>query len=123
MAQSVGQIGLDLVVNKNQFEKQMSGITNLAKKAGVALASAFAVKKLVDFGKSCIELGSDLAEVQNVVDVTFPSMTAQVDSFAKNAAASFGLSETMAKGLPVHSGLWPRHLAFPRSRPMTWGLL
>ena len=97
MAQSVGQIGLDLVVNKNQFEKQMSGITNLAKKAGVALASAFAVKKLVDFGKSCIELGSDLAEVQNVVDVTFPSMTAQVDSFAKNAAASFGLSETMAK--------------------------
>ncbi|MCA5962358.1 hypothetical protein LC724_20940 [Blautia sp. RD014234] len=58
MAQSVGQIGLDLVVNKNQFEKQMSGITNLAKKAGVALASAFAVKKLVDFGKQCIELGS-----------------------------------------------------------------
>ncbi|MCB6785352.1 hypothetical protein LI156_25020 [Blautia producta] len=97
MAQSVGQIGLDLVVNKNQFEKQMSGITNLAKKAGVALASAFAVKKLVDFGKSCIELGSDLAEVQNVVDVTFPSMSKQVDSFAKNAASSFGLSETMAK--------------------------
>ena len=51
MAQSVGQIGLDLVVNQNQFKKQMSGITGLAKKAGVALASAFAVKKLVDFGK------------------------------------------------------------------------
>lgn len=97
MAQSVGQIGLDLVVNRNQFDKQMSGITNLAKKAGVALASAFAVKKLVGFGKQCIELGSDLAEVQNVVDVTFPSMSKQVDSFAKNAASSFGLSETMAK--------------------------
>lgn len=27
MAQSVGQIGLDLVVNKNQFEKQMSGLS------------------------------------------------------------------------------------------------
>ncbi|QBE98897.1 hypothetical protein PMF13cell1_04466 [Blautia producta] len=97
MAQSVGQIGLDLVVNQNQFKKQMSGITNLAKKAGAALAAAFAVKKLVDFGKQCIELGSDLAEAQNVVDVTFPRMSAQVDSFAKNAAASFGLSETMAK--------------------------
>ncbi len=38
---------------------------------GKALAGAFAVKKLVDFGKECLDLGSDLAEVQNVVDVTF----------------------------------------------------
>lgn len=94
---SAGQIGLDLVVNQNQFKKQMSGIQSLAKKAGAALAGAFAVKKIVDFGKSCVELGSDLAEVQNVVDVTFPSMTEQVDKFAKSAAMSFGLSETMAK--------------------------
>ena len=94
---SVGQIGLDLVVNKSDFEKQMSGIQNLAAKAGKALAAAFAVKKLVDFGKSCIELGSDLSEVQNVVDVTFPHMSKQIDQFAKNAATQFGLSETMSK--------------------------
>ena len=94
---SIGEIGLDLVVNQNQFNKQMSGITRLAKKVGIALAAAFGVKKLVDFGKSCIELGSDLQEVQNVVDVTFPHMTAQVDKFAKSAAGSFGLSEAMAK--------------------------
>lgn len=96
-ATSVGQIGLDLVVNQNQFKKQMSGITSLAKKAGAALAAAFAVKKVVDFGKQCLELGSDLQEVQNVVDVTFPHMSDQVDRFAKSAAQSFGLSETMAK--------------------------
>lgn len=96
-ATSVGKIGLDLVVNQNQFNRQMSGITRLAKKAGIALAAAFGVKKLADFGKSCIELGSDLQEVQNIVDVTFPHMTAQVDKFAKSAAGSFGLSETMAK--------------------------
>lgn len=96
-ATSVGQIGLDLVVNKNQFESQMAGITGMAKKAGAALAAAFGVKKLADFGKQCLELGSDLAEVQNVVDVTFPKMTAQVDEFARSAAQSFGLSETMAK--------------------------
>lgn len=29
---SVGQIALDLVVNKNDFEKQMTGIRGLAKK-------------------------------------------------------------------------------------------
>ena len=94
---SVGQIGLDLVVNKNDFEKQMTGIQGLAKKAGAALAGAFAIKKLVDFGKSCIELGSDLSEVQNVVDVTFPHMSGQINQFAQNAAKQFGLSETMAK--------------------------
>ncbi len=96
-ADSVGQIGLDLVVNKNEFDSQMLGIQNLAKKAGKALAAAFAVKKVFDFGKSCIELGSDLAEVQNVVDVTFSQMSKQVDKFAQNAATQFGLSETMAK--------------------------
>jgi phage-related protein len=97
VADSVGQIGLDLVVNQNQFKQQMAGIQGLAKKAGAALAAAFAVKKIIDFGAKCIELGSDLSEVQNVVDVTFPRMSKQVDDFANNAITSFGLSETMAK--------------------------
>lgn len=97
MAESVGAIGLDLVLNQNQFKSQMKGITSLAKKAGATLAGAFAVKKIVDFGEQCIELGSDLAEVQNVVDVAFPKMNETINNFAKNAAAKFGLSETMAK--------------------------
>lgn len=97
MATSIGQIGLDLVVNEGSFRTQMSGIQNLAKKAGAALAGAFAVKKIADFGKSCLDLGSDLAEVQNVVDITFPNMSAQVDKFAQSALKASGLSETMAK--------------------------
>lgn len=96
-ATSVGQIGLDLVLNSNAFRKQVGGIENLAKKAGAAIAGAFAVKKILDFGASCIQLGSDLSEVQNVVDVTFPRMSSRVDEFARSAAQSFGLSETMAK--------------------------
>ena len=122
MAQSVGQIGLDLVVNQNQFKKQMSGITNLAKKAGVALASAFAVKKLVDFGKSCIELGSDLAEVQNVVDVTFPHMSAQVDKFAQSAAAVLDCQRQWRSSLLVHSARWLKLLDFRSSKPTIWVL-
>lgn len=109
---SVGQIGLDLVVNQNKFNKQMSGITNLAKKAGAVLAGAFAVKKIADFGKSCLDLGSDLAEVQNVVDVTFPSMTARVDEFAKSAITSFGLSETMAKRYSAMFGTMAKQFGF-----------
>lgn len=97
MATSIGQIGLDLVVNEGSFRTQMSGIQSLAKKAGAALAGAFAVKKIVDFGKSCLDLGSNLTEVQNVVDVTFPNMSAQVNKFAQSALKASGLSETMAK--------------------------
>lgn len=97
MADKVGEIALDLVVNQKQFHRQMQGISSLAKKTGAVLAAAFSVKKIVEFGKSCTKLGSDLQEAQNVVDVTFPHMTAQVDKFAKSAAAGFGLSETMAK--------------------------
>lgn len=96
-AGSVGQIGLDLVVNKKGFDRQMAGVMGTAKKAAVALAAVFTVKKVVDFGASCVKLGSDLAEVQNVVDVVFPEMSKQVDTFAQNAIKAFGLSETMAK--------------------------
>lgn len=96
-AESVGQIGLDLVLNRNGFDKQMKGITGLAKKAAGTLAGVFAIRGLVNFGKQCLELGSNLSEVQNVVDVTFRTMSKQVDDFAKSAAMSFGLSETMAK--------------------------
>lgn len=111
-ADSVGQIGLDLVVNQGQFKQQMAGIQGMAKKAGLALAAAFSVKKLVDFSAQCIELGSDLQEVQNVVDVTFPQMSKQVDNFAKNAAASFGLSETMAKKFAGTSGAMAKAFGF-----------
>lgn len=96
-ADSAGQIGLDLVINQQQFNKQLGGIQNLAKKTGKMLAGAFAVKGLTSFAKDCIELGSNLTEVQNVVDVVFPTMNKKVNEFAQNAESTFGLSETMAK--------------------------
>lgn len=74
----------------------MGGIAGaLTQKAMDLLADAG--RALVEFGKESIELGSDLQEVQNVVDVTFTNMSDKVDEFAKNAAQSAGLSETMAK--------------------------
>lgn len=94
---SVGEIGLDLVINSKAFEGMLPSIARLAGKAGAMMAAAFSVKEIVSFGKECVELGSDLQEVQNVVDVTFTSMSKKVDEFAQSAAGNFGLSETMAK--------------------------
>ena len=81
----------------NTMQKQIGGLTGAIGKLGLAISAAFAVGKFIKFGKEAIELGSDLQEVQNVVDVTFTTMSDKVDKFAKNAAETAGLSETMAK--------------------------
>lgn len=131
---SVGQIALDLTLNKQGYEsglsdalgtaksagnslarifqssgravsnsmtKAISGVTNqiagMARKTVGLLAAAFSTREIVNFSKACIELGSDLEEVQNVVDVTFGSSAKTIDEFAKGAAESFGLSELAAK--------------------------
>ena len=88
----------------------------MAKKVGATLASAFAIKKTFDFGKQCMELGSDLAEVQNVVDVAFPKMSGTIDKFAKNAASQFGLSETMAKRYAGTFGSMSKAFGFSEKR-------
>ena len=72
-------------------------MSNSLAKIGKMVVAAFSVRAIARFGKECVDLGSNLAEVQNVVDVTFGTMSGKVDQFAKSAAANFGLSETMAK--------------------------
>ena len=106
---SVGAIGLDLKINGRDLRKQIkaeskaasssmeSAFSSSFKKIGAMAAAAFSVQAVGKFVGSCLELGSNLSEVQNVVDTAFPEMSAQVDAFAKNAMESFGLSETVAK--------------------------
>lgn len=94
---SIGDIFLDLKVNSQGFNKQLKGIKGVALKAAMAIGAAFSIKALANFGKQCIDLGSDLQEVQNVVDVTFGRMSEKVNKFAQEAAKTSGLSETMAK--------------------------
>ena len=79
------------------IRQSFNGLGSVVKKLGVLIGGAFAIGKLAQFGKECIELGSNLAEVQNVVDVTFTTMSDKVNEFVKNAMTSAGLSETMAK--------------------------
>lgn len=89
--------GKEIEAASKRMADKIDGIGRTAKKVGGIIAAAFAIGKLVQFGKECLELGSDLEEVQNVVDVTFTSMSEKVNEFAKNAATTAGLSETMAK--------------------------
>ena len=79
------------------IKKSFNGLGSVVKKVGLLIGGVFAARKLVEFGKECLDLGSDLAEVQNVVDVTFTTLSDKVNDFAKAAMSSAGLSETMAK--------------------------
>lgn len=105
---TVGTIGLNMVLNSAGFRRSLQNVQSQAntasqkmaasfKKIGAVIATAFSAKMIASFGKSCMDLGSDLAEVQNVVDVTFSSMSDSVNKWSQNAAKSYGLSETMAK--------------------------
>ena len=106
MSTNVGAVDFELLLNSNPFNKgiqtagntiQKSGIEGMLGKIGKAALAAFSVKAVVDFTKSCLELGSNLAEVQNVVDVTFGNLNSEVDEFAKNAIDQFGLGQTVTK--------------------------
>ena len=81
----------------NKLLKSNNMLQNSFRKLGQTIIACFSIKAITEFTKSCIELGSDLEEVQNVVDVTFGEMSADIDKFAKEAIYTAGLSETVAK--------------------------
>lgn len=91
---NAGDIGLNLLFNREGFNNQ---IRNLASSLSSALGIGLSTVALVNFTKSSLELGSDLAEVQNVVDVTFGNMAEDINEFASTAITQLGLSETSAK--------------------------
>lgn len=120
MGDSVGHIDLGLSVDRKHFNKQLNGIAGNAEKMvnssfkgiGKTIAAALSVGAVVTFTKSCLDLGSNLSEVQNVVDVTFGSMNQKVNDFAKNAITNFGLSETVSKKMMGTYGAMSKAFGF-----------
>lgn len=75
----------------------LGGLKSVVGKLAGAVAAAFAVQKVVQFGAACIELGSNVAEVQNVVDTAFGDMAWKMEQFADSSITSYGMSELAAK--------------------------
>lgn len=92
-----GSIRINTKIDTKDGEKKVSSLGDKFKSLGKIVAAAFAITKLVQFGKQAISLSSDLAEVQNVVNVSFGSMADKANDFAKSALKNFGLSELSAK--------------------------
>lgn len=75
------------------------GVNSLSLSLGNLLKTAIGFNigyGLLNFGKSMFTLGSDVTEVENVVDVAFGGMAQSAYDFAKTAQEQFGLSELSA---------------------------
>ena len=100
-----GKVTIDTTLDNSGLEKGLKnikgnisdGLAPAVKKLGGLIVAAFSVRALVSFGKECVELGSAITEVQNVVDVAFGDMAYKIEEFADTAVQSFGMSKLSAK--------------------------
>lgn len=105
MSDVVGQIALELGIDSSQIVNQLTGASNKAAKQatsifsgmGKKIAAGLSIAAFTKFTKDCIEVGSNVTEVQNVVDTAFKDLSGQADQWASNAMTNFGLSELSAK--------------------------
>jgi phage-related protein len=105
MSDVAGQIALELGIDSSQIVNQLTGASNKAAKQatsifsgmGKKIAGALSIAAFAKFTKDCIEVGSNVTEVQNVVDTAFGDLSRQADLWASNAMTNFGLSELSAK--------------------------
>ena len=105
MSDTVGQIALELGIDSSQIVNQLTGASNKAAKQattifsglGKKIAAGLSIAAVTKFTKDCIEVGSNVTEVQNVVDTAFKDLSWQADQWASNAMINFGLSELSAK--------------------------
>ena len=88
----------------NNIKKVVSvvggAVNNIKSKFNIlnsTLARGLSLAALVAVGKKCLELSSDLAEVQNVVETTFGKSSNVINEFAESALKNFGLTELQAK--------------------------
>lgn len=118
--QEVGRVALGIdLVNKSmkpQISDMAKSVANIGGKIFAGVGALMGAKSIIAFTKECLNLGSDLSEVQNVVDVTFGSMAGKVDEFAETTITQFGLSETAAKKMMGTYGAMNKAFGFSESQ-------
>lgn len=82
---------------KSTISGAVGSIKNKFNDLNSTLAKGFNLDALSELGKKCLELSSNLVEVQNVVDTTFGASSNIINEFATNALKNFGLTELQAK--------------------------
>lgn len=81
----------------DQLEDHTNKSTDAFSRLVKAIGLVKIARKALDTIKTGIDYASDLAEVQNVVDVTFGSATEAINSWSKECLAAYGMNEVSAK--------------------------
>lgn len=107
---TVGEIGLNLVLNKQGFSKSLNAVQEQAnsvsnnmksslKKLGAAIVAAFSVAAIKQFGQQCIESAAQVNATNSQFEQTFGSMESQAKSAIQSVAKESGILETRLQGV------------------------
>ena len=99
------KIGLDT----KEFESGLEETTETAEetsnelkksfsKIGQVVAAAFTAKQIIDFGAKCLEMASNVEEMENKFNVVFAGMTDEVNQWAEDFASAIGRNSNTIKG-------------------------
>lgn len=91
----------DAVNSLNRVDRQVdssgNSMSGVFGKLGKAIAGAFAVSKIVDFGTKCLSAASEVEEMENKFNVVFKNTSKAMDEWADSYADSIGRSKTEIK--------------------------
>lgn len=107
---TVGEIGLNLVLNRQGFSKSLNAVQEQAnsvsnnmksslKKLGSAIVAAFSVAAIKQFGQQCIESAAQVNAANSQFEQTFGSMESQAKSAIQSVAKESGILETRLQGV------------------------
>jgi phage-related protein len=110
MSATVGEIGLNLVLNRQGFSKSLNAVQEQAnsvsnnmksslKKLGSAIVAAFSVAAIKQFGQQCIESAAQVNAANSQFEQTFGSMESQAKSAIQSVAKESGILETRLQGV------------------------
>lgn len=107
---TVGEIGLNLVLNKQGFSKSLNAVQEQAnsvsnnmksslKKLGAAIVAAFSVAAIKQFGQQCIESAAQVNAANSQFEQTFGSMQSQAESAIATVSKNSGILKTRLQGV------------------------
>lgn len=107
---TVGEIGLNLVLNRQGFSKSLNAVQEQAnsvsnnmksslKKLGTAVVAAFSVAAVKNFGQQCIESAADVNAANSQFEQTFGSMQSQAESAIATVSKNSGILKTRLQGV------------------------
>lgn len=99
MPRTDGTIIIGTSVDVGGINTGLNNINKSMKKLGNFATLAAGVSIFVNLGKAALDAGSDLQEVQNVVDVAFGDMAYKMEELAKTSIETLGMSEYTAKNM------------------------